>query len=388
MKIKSGAVFAIKSAVAGLAMAFIAVLIEPQLLAKPNANANPSASAQVSIAPAPRTQGPTSYADAVASALPSVVNVYIAKVRVQKGLSLFNDPLFQHFFGRDLIIEPKKRLETSLGSGVIVRNGYILTNHHVIEGADKIQVALPGGRTLDAEIIGTDPDTDLAVLKTDQRDLPAIGIADASNIRVGDVVLAIGNPFGVGQTVTMGIISATGRNKLGINTYENFIQTDAAINPGNSGGALIDASGRLIGINTVIFSKSGGSQGIGFAIPVDLAMNVMEEILQHGHVVRGWLGLSGQNMTAQLAKTFKLKDVQGVLITSVVRKGPADQAGLDPGDIVTHFNDQKVPDTASMTKMIADSSPGLGVTIKGWRGEHRFEFKARMQERPPESQLR
>jgi Do/DeqQ family serine protease len=374
MNIKMLSRLVFKFSLAGLAIALVMMLLQPQLLAKPDGDRSPP--------------GPASYADAVELALPSVVNVYIAKVRVQKGLSLFNDPLFQHFFGNQLRFEPKKRLETSLGSGVIVRDGYILTNHHVIEGADKIQVAMSAGRTLDAEIIGTDPDTDLAVLRTNRKDLPAINIANINRIRIGDVVLAIGNPYGVGQTVTQGIISATGRNKLGINNYENFIQTDAAINPGNSGGALIDAQGDLIGINTVIFSKSGGSQGIGFAIPADLAINVMEQIVRHGRVVRGWMGLSGQNMTPELAETFELKDTQGVLVTAVMRNGPADVAGLSPGDIITDFNNRKIQDTTLMSKLIADGKPGSSIRIEGWRGNHRFRFSARIQERPQNNRLR
>ncbi|MEO5342488.1 MAG: trypsin-like peptidase domain-containing protein [Gammaproteobacteria bacterium SHHR-1] len=374
MKFTLGPRFVLKSSLAGLALTLIVLLLHSQLLAQPSAPARAPASA------------PLSYADAVERALPSVVNIYIAKVRVQPGLSLFNDPLFQHFFGDQLRIEPRQRLETSLGSGVVVRDGYILTNHHVIEGANRIQVATASGRTLDAEVIGTDPDTDLALLRAERKDLPAIGIADINRIRIGDVVLAIGNPFGVGQTVTQGIISATGRNKLGINTYENFIQTDAAINPGNSGGALIDAQGRLVGINTVIFSKSGGSQGIGFAIPADLAMGVMEQIIQYGRVRRGWLGLSGQEMTAELAETFDLKNIKGVLVTAVMRNGPADQAGLAPGDIITQFNAKEVRDTLLLTQLIADTQPGTQVSIQGWRGKHRFRFKAKMQERPKQRQ--
>jgi Do/DeqQ family serine protease len=376
MKRISGSHFLLKAGLAGLALALVVLLLQSQLLAQSPAPAPAPAS----------TSAPLSYADAVERALPSVVNIYIAKVRVQRGLSLFDDPLFQHFFGNQLRIEPRQRLETSLGSGVVVQDGYILTNHHVIEGADRIQLATASGRTLDAEVIGTDPDTDLAVLRAKRKDLPAIGIADVNRIRIGDVVLAIGNPFGVGQTVTQGIISATGRNKLGINTYENFIQTDAAINPGNSGGALIDAQGRLVGINTVIYSKSGGSQGIGFAIPADLAMGVMEQIIRHGRVRRGWLGLSGQEMTAELAETFDLKNVKGVLVTAVMRNGPADQAGLEPGDIITQFNDTEIRDTLLMTQMIGNTQPGSQIRIQGWRGKHRFSFNAKMQERPSQRQ--
>lgn len=378
---RANTAFVLKSVLLGLGLALLILLLQPGPLARQNA----AAPTQSDIGQG-RTQAPLSYADAVDAAQPSVVNVYIARVRMSRGSSLFNDPLFQHFFGDQFFGEPQKRLETNLGSGVILGDGIILTNHHVIEGADRIQVALADGRTLDAEILGTDPDTDLAVLRVKGKGLPGIGVGDSRSIRVGDVVLAIGNPFGIGQTVTQGIISATGRNKLGINTYENFIQTDAAINPGNSGGALVDAHGRLIGINTAIFSKSGGSQGIGFAIPVDLAMNIKDQILKNGRVVRGWLGLSGQNMTPALAKTFDLKDTQGVLITSVLRNGPADEAGLNPGDIITSFKGTEVLDSDAMSQMIVEARPGTRIEIQGWRGEHRFKFHAQIKERPLQRQ--
>jgi serine protease DegS len=380
---RANAAFLLKSMLFGLGLAILILLIQPGPLARQDSQ--PIASAAASDQG--RSQGPVSYADAVDAAQPSVVNVYIARVRVSAGNSLFNDPLFQHFFGKQFFGEPQQSLETNLGSGVIVGDGIILTNHHVIAGADRIQVALAEGRTLDAEILGTDPDTDLAVLRTKEKGLPGIGIGNSRSIRVGDVVLAIGNPFGIGQTVTQGIISATGRNKLGINTYENFIQTDAAINPGNSGGALVDAHGRLIGINTAIFSKSGGSQGIGFAIPVDLAMNIKEQILRNGRVVRGWLGLSGENMTPTLAKTFSLKDTQGVLVTRVLRNGPADQAGLLPGDIITSFRNTEVRNSDAMSQIIVEAKPGTKVEIQGWRGEHRFKFQAEIRERPHQRQL-
>lgn len=382
---RANAIFLLKSMLFGLGIALVILVMQPGPLARQDGH-NQDSQTPVATSQA-RSLGPVSYADAVDAAQPSVVNVYIARVRVSAGNSLFNDPLFQHFFGNQFFGEPRRSLETNLGSGVIVGDGIILTNHHVIEGADRIQVALASGRTLDAEVLGTDPDTDLAVLRTKEKGLPGIGIGDGRNIRVGDVVLAIGNPFGIGQTVTQGIISATGRNKLGINTYENFIQTDAAINPGNSGGALVDAHGRLIGINTAIFSKSGGSQGIGFAIPVDLAMNVKEQILRNGRVVRGWLGLSGENMTPSLAKTFDLKDTQGVLVTKVLRNGPADRAGLQPGDIITNFKGSEVRDSDAMSQVIVEAKPGTRVEVQGWRGEHRFKFQAEIRERPTQRQL-
>ncbi len=372
-----------KSVVVGLAAAFVLVLIWPDLI-QPSAPLHDA----TTLPPLVRNQGVASYADAVNRTLPSVVSIYIAKVKVQKGPALYQDPLFQHFFGGNRFYKPQKRLETSLGSGVIVgRGGYILTNHHVIAGADRIQVATPMGGILDVELIGTDEDTDLAVLRTSNHQLPGIPLGSAGESRVGDVVLAIGNPFGVGQTVTMGIISATGRNKLGLNTFENFIQTDAAINPGNSGGALINARGELVGINTAIYSNSGGSLGIGFAIPADLAINVMEEIVKHGRVKRGWMGISAQDMTPDLARTFNLKDVQGALITGLVNGGPADQGGLNPGDIVTGIDKTGVSGTAELTALIASARPDQKVTLSGWRGNKRFEVDIQMIERPQERRL-
>ncbi len=295
---------------------------------------------------APRTssslihkEGPASYASAVQQAAPAVVNIFTAKITVQKNNSLFNDPLFQRFFGDRFQSQPRKKLQTSLGSGVIISDkGYILTNNHVIEDADEIRLVLSDGRTLDATVAGVDPDTDLAVLKTETKDLPTITLGNSQGVQVGDVVLAIGNPFGVGQTVTMGIVSATGRDQLGINTFENFIQTDAAINPGNSGGALINAYGELVGINTAIFSKSGGSHGIGFAIPVTLAKGVMDQILKKGRVVRGWLGIAGQDITPALAESFGLKESRGVLVSGVLEGGPADKAGIQPGDVIAKID--------------------------------------------------
>ena len=256
--------------------------------------------------------GPVSYADAVALASPAVVNIYTQTIVQQEVHPLFDDPFFRNFFDADSIPQ-QERIQSSLGSGVILSpQGYIVTNNHVITGADSIVVALKDGRESIAEVIGTDPETDLAVLKVSMSELPSIAILESDKSRVGDVVLAIGNPFGVGQTVTMGIISATGRHSLGINTYEDFIQTDAAINPGNSGGALIDAYGNLIGINTAIFSKSGGSQGIGFAIPSNLTKQVMKDLIKHGRVVRGWLGIEIQELTPKLAESFGLETMQGL----------------------------------------------------------------------------
>ena len=323
-----------------------------------------------------------SYAPSVKLASPAVVNIQTTKIITEKQHPLMNDPMFRQFFG-DSMGEPRKRMESSLGSGVIVSpQGYILTNHHVIKAADEIMIALKDGRTAKATVIGTDPDTDLAVLHIKLKNLPAITLSKSNKIEVGDVVLAIGNPFGVGQTVTSGIVSATGRNMLGISTFENFIQTDAAINPGNSGGALINAYGELIGINTAIFSKSGGSQGIGFAIPLSLAKNVLTQIIEFGHVKRGWLGVAIQNMNAELANSFGMKQVFGVIINGVAEKGPADKAGLKPGDVITHINDTKVENTHHLLNLVSQVLPGNKIAVDGVNQDGKFSVKATVIQRP------
>ncbi|WP_415904226.1 S1C family serine protease [Neptuniibacter sp. QD48_55] len=326
--------------------------------------------------------GPVSYADAVEVAAPAVVNIYTQTVVRQNVHPLFNDPFFRNFFDSDSIPQ-RERVQSSLGSGVILSSqGYIVTNNHVISGADSIIVALKDGREAAAEVIGTDPETDLAVLKVTLDNLPSITLGQTENYRVGDVVLAIGNPFGVGQTVTMGIISATGRNSVGLNTYEDFIQTDAAINPGNSGGALIDAFGNLIGINTAIFSKSGGSQGIGFAIPSDLTKQVMQDLIQHGRVVRGWLGIEIQELTPSLAESFGLKKLQGLIIAGVFRNGPAHIAGLQPGDVMLTINDNPILDGRKSMTQIARLRPGQVVSVKVLREGKELSFDAEIGERP------
>ncbi|WP_415888918.1 S1C family serine protease [Neptuniibacter sp. SY11_33] len=326
--------------------------------------------------------GPVSYADAVEVAAPAVVNIYTQTVVRQNVHPLFNDPFFRNFFDSDSIPQ-RERVQSSLGSGVILSSqGYIVTNNHVISGADSIIVALKDGREAAAEVIGTDPETDLAVLKVTLENLPSITLGQTENYRVGDVVLAIGNPFGVGQTVTMGIISATGRNSVGLNTYEDFIQTDAAINPGNSGGALIDAFGNLIGINTAIFSKSGGSQGIGFAIPSDLTKQVMQDLIQHGRVVRGWLGIEIQELTPSLAESFGLKKLQGLIIAGVFRNGPAHTAGLQPGDVMLTINDNPILDGRKSMTQIARLRPGQVVSVKVLREGKELSFDAEIGERP------
>ncbi|MEE8388181.1 MAG: Do family serine endopeptidase [Acidiferrobacterales bacterium] len=328
--------------------------------------------------------GPVSYAQAVKRAAPAVVKISTARVVTIKPHPFFDDPVFRQFFGggNDLI-RPRKHVQTGLGSGVIISDkGYLLTNHHVIKDADKIQVALRDGRTAAAKIIGTDPDTDLAVLKIELDQLPVITLADSDALHIGDVALAIGNPYGVGQTVTMGIISATGRTKLGINTFENFIQTDAAINPGNSGGALVDANGNLIGINTAIYSRSGGSQGIGFAIPSNLARNVLEEILKYGRPRRGWLGVEAHAVTASIAKAIELPKPGGVIIAGVMRNGPAHKAGIEPGDVVLEINGKKITDPHEALTAISRHKPGSKLKLKIFRKGEILTVTAIVIERP------
>jgi serine protease DegQ len=313
--------------------------------------------------PLPAVARGGSYHDAVQRATPSVVNIFTSKEIRAPRHPLLNDPIFRRFFG-DQMPEDAQRA-SSLGSGVIVSNtGYVLTNHHVVEAADEIEVALPDGKKLLAKVVGNDPETDLAVLRLDAENLPAITFGSSDALRVGDVVLAIGNPFGVGQTVTGGIVSALGRTGLGINTFENFIQTDAAINPGNSGGALVDVGGNLVGINTAIFSRSGGSMGIGFAIPVSTAKMVLEQIVKNGSVTRGWIGVEVQEITPPVAESFKLPSTRGALIAGVLRGGPADKAGVKPGDVLVEIEGKPVADPTSMLNLIAALAPGNSARMK------------------------
>ncbi|WP_345774474.1 S1C family serine protease [Pontibacterium granulatum] len=325
--------------------------------------------------------GPVSYADAVNVAAPAVVNIY-TRTLVQQKAPLKDDPFYQQFLERRDTPQ-RQRIESSLGSGVILSpQGYIATNNHVIDGADSIVVALKDGREAMATLVGNDPETDLAVLKVELNDLPTITLSDSDSLQVGDVTLAIGNPFGVGQTVTMGIVSATGRNSLGLNTYEDFIQTDAAINPGNSGGALIDAYGNLIGINTVIYTKSGGSQGIGFAIPSNLTKQVMQDLIQHGRVIRGWLGIEVQELTPQLAESFGMADTRGLIIAGIFRNSPAHIAGMQPGDIMVSINKQPILDRRSSMDQIAKYKPGEEITIEVIRNNQALSLPVKIVERP------
>ncbi len=291
--------------------------------------------------PSARATGPDSYAEAVARAGPSVVNIFSTKVTTERRGLAFKNPFLQHQFGALLPGHTRRKAATSLGSGVILsRDGLLLTNRHIIKGADAVKVVLPDGRDLDVTIVGYDPETDLAVLKAGANPgLNPIPVGRPEELRVGDVVLAIGNPYGIGQTVTMGIVSATGRSELGIASIENFIQTDASINPGNSGGALINSHGELVGINTAIYSQSGGSEGVGFAIPIDLAQGVMEKVVADGRVVRGWVGVVGRTVTPQIVQSFGLRAPAGVLVTTTVEDSPAERAGLRPGDVVTRVEE-------------------------------------------------
>ena len=338
----------------------------------------------------PSTPNPGSYHEAVKRSMPAVVNIFTSKNIPKRprgrerneNAAPFNDPWFRYFFG-DPNQAPQEDSGNSLGSGVIVSaEGLILTNHHVIDGADQIEVALADGRKVKATVIGHDPDTDLAVLKINIPNLPTpITFGKVESVRVGDVVLAIGNPFGVGQTVTSGIVSALGRDHLGINTFENFIQTDAAINPGNSGGALVDTRGHLIGINTAIYSRSGGSMGIGFAIPVNTAKQVMEAIVTNGSVTRGWIGVEPQNITKEVAEALKIKN-EGVLIVGTLQNGPADKAGIKPGDVLKSIDGKAVNDITQLLNRIASQEPGKKIkTIVNRKGKD-LEIEVQVGKRP------
>ena len=336
--------------------------------------------------PVPQQEPPdqstiTSFSGAARKAMPSVVNIFTSQEVKRPRHPFMDDPVFRYFFGEQL--DPGVQRREGLGSGVIVSdNGYILTNHHVIESVDQIEVALADARKVTARVVGTDPDTDLAVLKIELPKLPAITFAKAEQVRVGDVVLAIGNPFGVGQTVTFGIVSGLGRSQLGITTFESFIQTDATIHPGNSGGALIDVNGNLIGINTAIYSRTGASMGIGYAIPVSIARQVMEQIIRDGSVTRGWIGVGVQDVTKELAESFKLPATKGVLITQVVRGSPADKAGVKLGDILVAINERQVGDSATMLNLIAGLKPGDNAKVKVLREQSNAELEVTVGRRP------
>jgi serine protease DegQ len=343
-----------------------------------------SASLLQSTGPAPAS----SLREAAARAMPAVVYVF-TRQRVETSPHPFlNDPLFRRFFG-DQFSVPRGNgtpQTSGLGSGVIVSpEGYILTNHHVIEGSDQIEVALADGRRASARLVGTDPETDLAVLKISLGSLPVIRFGRPSEIRVGDTVLAIGNPFGVGLTVTQGIVSALGRNQLNINTFENFIQTDAAINPGNSGGALVDANGDLVGINTAIYSRTGGSIGLGFAISADMARQVMESLIRSGRVSRGFIGVELQDVNREIAETFKLPRSEGSIVAAVQSGGPADRAGIKAGDVVVAVNETPARNTAELLALVAALQPGQKAGLGIIRNGKSARYEVTVTERPTAS---
>jgi serine protease DegQ len=341
----------------GLALWFILTTLRPDWANQvfgAGHSLNLTSSISATEAPDKAVDVQSSYRVAAKLAMPSVVNINTAK-ESRTNNPLLNDPFIKRFFGEQ---QEQPERQSSLGSGVIVSSqGYILTNNHVVEGAEEISVSLSDGRKAIARIVGTDPETDLAVIKIDLPKLPAITLGHSDQASVGDVVLAIGNPFGVGQTVTMGIVSALGRNDIGINTYENFIQTDAAVNPGNSGGALVDVNGNLLGINSAIYSRSGGSLGIGFAIPVSTVKMVMESIIADGQVIRGWIGVEPQDITREMADSFNIKEASGAIVAGVVRGGPADRAGIRPGDILIAIEGKPISNKTEVLNVIAQLKP-------------------------------
>ncbi len=365
-----------------LAALFVVSTLRPDLL---NGNSPQGAVITTVKQMAGSTDAPAvaSYSDAAQKAMPAVVNIFTSQAVKRQQHPLRDDPLFRFFFGDqpDAQVQPS----TNLGSGVIVsESGYILTNSHVVDGADGIEIALADTRRVNARVVGADPESDLAVLKIDLPKLPAITFSASDSARVGDVVLAIGNPFGVGQTVTLGIVSALGRSHLGINTFENFIQTDAAINPGNSGGALVDVNGHLIGINTAIYSKTpgGASLGIGFAIPASTAKSIMEQIIQNGSVQRGWIGVGVQDLNKEIAESFRIPGTRGALITEVFRGTPADRGGMKVGDVLVAVDGKPVPDSASMLNLIAALVPGSQANLRVMRDAKALDLKVTVGKRP------
>ena len=363
-----------------LAALFVVITLKPDWLPRATvggvAGTLPSPTILAAAPPAPRSaSAATGHAAAARAATPAVVSVVASKLR--RG-PRSDDPTLRFFFG-DGTAQP----QTGLGSGVIASpEGYLLTNHHVIEDADEIDVQLADGRQARARLIGTDPETDLAVLKIDLDRLPVITFGETGALQVGDSVLAIGNPFGVGQTVTAGIVSALGRSRLGLSTFENFIQTDAAINPGNSGGALVDAAGQLVGINTAIFSRSGGSMGIGFAIPVDTARSVLESLVRDGVVTRGWIGVETRDLTPEFAESFGLPVREGVLVTGVLQDGPASQAGVRPGDVVLRIEGKPTPGTVQLLAVVAGLRPASRAVVTVQRGPQALDIPVTVARRP------
>jgi serine protease DegQ len=365
-----------------VAVLFVVATLKPEWLQRRTASGLPGGISITTVQPPPggTTAAANSYSAAAKRATPAVVSITASKAPARSPHS--TDPWFQFFFG-DRARQTPNEPQIGLGSGVIVSpEGYLLTNNHVIEGADEIEVQLLDGRRASAKVVGTDPETDVAVLKITLDKLPVITFGSTDTLQVGDVVLAIGNPFGVGQTVTSGIVSAIGRNQLGINTFENFIQTDAAINPGNSGGALVDATGNLLGINTAIYSRTGGSLGIGFAIPVSTAQQVMEGLITEGQVRRGWIGVEPRDLTPEIAETFNLPIKEGVLITGVLQEGPASVGGIRPGDVVTKVADTPVTNTSQLLTAVAALKPQTAAVIHVQRGDKALDLKVTVAQRP------
>ncbi|PCJ86847.1 MAG: hypothetical protein COA54_07010 [Thiotrichaceae bacterium] len=347
-------------------------------LGQPAADSSDQISAQQS---APRKQ--RGYSEAVMKAAPAVVSIQTIIWSKASTDEPAEQTVIERFLGKNSPHRPRRQAETSAGSGVIIKaDGFILTNYHVISRRDEIRVRLNDGRVAKAKLIGSDPDTDLAILKIDLENLPTLSIADSNQLKVGDIVLAIGDPFAIGQTVSQGIISATGRTRVSQNTYENFIQTDAAINPGNSGGALINTEGEIVGINSNIFSSTGNFQGISFAIPIDLAQEVAQQIIQNGYVVRGWLGVEGQELTSKVLRTVDLDSMHGILITDVDKNGPGDIAGLKRGDIITRINQQDIISTQDILNLVAAGRPGDEFLIEGLRKRQSFTARATLGQRP------
>jgi serine protease DegQ len=364
-----------------LAVLFVVSLVKPDWLAWRAQVVEVREAAPGAPAQPVSTRGPLSFSDAAKKAIPSVVNISATR-QVRRRNPLIDDPAFQRFFGERFNLPPETQL--SLGSGVIVsREGYILTNDHVVEGVTEIQVTLHDGRTVLGKTVGTDPDTDLAVVRISAPGLTAVTFGQSDQARVGDVVLAIGDPFSVGQTVTMGIISAVGREIGNQNPFGSFIQTDAAINPGNSGGALVDTSGNLIGINTLIFSRSGGYQGIGFAIPVSLAKRVMEQIIETGSVTRGWFGVDVADITPELAESLGLKGTRGAIVGAIERGSPAEKSGIRLGDVIFSINGRNVPDVTSALNAIAEVPPGRSVPVKLVRRNQELTLEVTVGKRRP-----
>ena len=350
---------------------FVVATLQPAWLHRSATLSNTSAGIALIEAPPGNPAQPAvgSFSAAARKASPAVVSINTSKAAVRHPRS--NDPWFQFFFG-----DQGNQPQAGLGSGVIISpDGYILTNNHVVEGADEIEVTLTDSRRASARVIGTDPETDLAILTVELDKLPVIVLGDSDALAVGDRVLAIGNPFGVGQTVTSGIVSALGRSQLGINTFENFIQTDAAINPGNSGGALVDVNGNLMGINTAIYSRSGGSMGIGFAIPVSTAKMVLDGIVKDGQVTRGWIGVEPSELSPELAETFGVKASEGVIITGVLQDGPAARSGLRPGDVIVSVGEKKIPSVPALLSTVAALKPGEKAVFEVQRGGRMVELE-------------